>query len=211
MARWQSLRILQRLYTHPEINSRYIASPCITGEADPHNVKMIDILELASSKRISPTMALSAPEAARFYKSLIRNWVAVETHKLARQCRYPLQSIANKTWDTVTQVWQQRKDLQEGLDVLEVFDFVYGFLCLHIDGVDVASFEDWAEEPFLSPNEPPSSMRGFFIKNLWLTLNPADVLELLFFTSFWRQQKGSPTQTWSRAEKRNYLRMRGFF
>ena len=49
---------------------------------------------------------------------------------LAKACRYPRQSMENATYDLIYILWLHRTDLQESLDVLEVFDFVYGFLNL---------------------------------------------------------------------------------
>jgi hypothetical protein len=184
----------------------------------PQESEMLDILRLARKKKDighnngeSTIIAFSSSETGRFYKALTGYWIAMESLKLAQQCRYRLQSTENETYDRVAAMWCQRLDLQESLDVLEVFDFVYGFLCQHIDGVNLDSFTNWIDEDWRSINEPLDRERAWFLKNIWVALNPADVLELLHFTSLWREHADSREQIWSKAIRRDYLRMRGFF
>lgn len=219
VARWQGLRPLQDLYLNPAIHSKYTASLCVTGSSRPEEVEMLDILGLARDGKeigynnggISTTKAFSPTETGRFYKALTGYWLAIESHKFAQQCHYTHQSNQNNTFEAVYWMWEQRTDLQESLDILEVFDFVYGFLCQHIDGVDVDSFTDWIDDDWLTEDEPSDSERASFMKYLWVALDPPDVLELLHRTSLWKEQVGSQSQTWSQEMRRDYLRSRGFF
>ncbi|KAF2181213.1 hypothetical protein K469DRAFT_638382, partial [Zopfia rhizophila CBS 207.26] len=141
VARWQGLRPLQHFYLDPVIYSKYTESPCITGDNAPQEMDMLDIWRLARNGKeighnngvICTATAFSPSETGRFYKALTGYWVASESLKLAQQCRYTLQSIENQTFDDVDAMWWQRTSLQESLEVLEVYDFVYGFLCQHID------------------------------------------------------------------------------
>jgi len=113
--------------------------------------------------------------------------------------------------DQVRLIWRQRTGLQESLDILEVFDFVYGFLCHHIDGVDPDSFTDWVEESWLAGENPTYTVWSFFLQCTWLVLSPSDVLGLLRLTSLWRGQASNCAQPWSPQMKKDYLRARGFF
>ena len=219
VARWKGPRPLQDLYLNLAVHSKYTTSLCVMGSSNPEEMEMLNILGLARHGKeirynnggISTTRAFSPTETGRFYKALTACWVAIEIRKLALQCRYTLQSNQNKTFEAVYSIWEERTDLQESLDVLEVFDFVYGFLCQHIDGVDVDSFTDWVDDNWLMEGELLRSERSFFMKNLWVALDPPDVLELLHRTSLWKEQAGSHAQTWSQEMRRDYLRLRGFF
>lgn len=170
MARWQGLRSLQHLYIEPVINSKYIESPCITGDDDPQESEMLDILRLASKKEISDEdgkatiTAFSLSETGHFYKALTGYWVATESLRLAQECRYGLQSTENMTFDQIRAIWWHRMDLRESLDILEVFDFIYGFLFQHIDSMGLGSFTNWIDEGSLEPYEPLNSQWSFFRK-----------------------------------------------
>lgn len=151
VARWQGLRPLQHLYLDPVIHARFKDSAVVTGpDNDPLRVEMVDILKLArnekeighNSSEPCSKRTFSTSETGRFYKALTGYWVATEGLKLAQHCRCILQSIEFKTFNQVTALWEQRTDMQESLDVLEAFDF-FGFLCQHIDSMDLDSFTDW--------------------------------------------------------------------
>ncbi|KAH7119585.1 hypothetical protein B0J11DRAFT_582105 [Dendryphion nanum] len=146
----------------------------------------------------------SSYDTGRFYKALTAYWVATESRKLAEQCRFRLQSTENTTYDKVRAIWSQRSGLQESLDVLEVFDFIYGFLCRHIDGMNVDSFSDWVEESWWDELSQRDRWESF-MKNAWLALSPADAIELLAFTSLWNQQTSGPSETWSREKRRGFF------
>ncbi|KAF2185809.1 hypothetical protein K469DRAFT_750127 [Zopfia rhizophila CBS 207.26] len=172
-----------------------------------------DTFQHFSSKHLSgprdPTPAELHPPSSRFEQCLHAESVASESLKLAHQCHYALQSTENKTFEEVAALWLQRSGLQESLEVLEVFDFVYGFLCQHTNCSDPNSFIDWIyEEDWMDDQEEEWA---FFVKSIRLVLNPADILELLLFTSLWGEKTSSPSQTWSKEIKRDYLRVRGFF
>ena len=68
------------------------------------------------------------------------------------KCRYQLQSTELEIYEKLAAIWHQGVDLQENLDTLEPYDFVYGLICLHIDGADFDSFPCWAEEDWLEPD-----------------------------------------------------------
>jgi hypothetical protein len=222
VARWQGLRPLQHLYLNPAIHSEYTASLCVAGDDNPQETEVLNILGLArdgketrhTNSELSTTRKFSTAETGRFYRALTGYWLASKSRKLAEQCRYALQSTQNKIYRMVDSMWEQRTDLQESLDILEIFDFVYVFLCQHIDGVDVGSFTDWVDNDWHNDwraRESSSGMRSFFIMNIWLTLDPPDVIELLSFTSLWREQVGTRAETWSQETRRDYLRLRGFY
>jgi len=199
------------------IKSKYIESPCVTGDESPQEREMLDILRLAQTEREigngngrATTTAFSLSETGHFYKALTGYWVGTESLKLARQCRYRLQSTENMTFDKIRAIWWHRTDLQESLEILEVFDFVYGFLFQHIDSMGLDSFTNWVGDGWLERYEPLDSQRGFFVKNMWLALNPADVLELLHLTSLWGEQTGNHLQPWLKNRRVGHLRMRGF-
>jgi hypothetical protein len=222
VARWQGLRPLQHLYLNPAIRSEYTGSLCVTGSDNPPETGVLNILGLArdgketrhTNNEISTTRAFSSAETVRFYRALTGYWLANESRKLAEQCRYTLQSTQNKIYCMVDSMWEQRTDLQESLDILEVFDFIYMFLCQHIDGVDVGSFTDWVDNDWnidWRAPESPYNMRSYFIKKFWSALDPPDVIELLSFTSLWSEQVGTRAEIWSQETRRDYLRLRGFY
>ena len=87
-------------------------------------------------------------------RALTRCWVAIESLKLSNNCRYSLRSIENVIFHSVREVWWQSADLQESLDTLEVFDFVYGFLCQHIDSMKPYSIAEWVDDTWLGLYQP---------------------------------------------------------
>jgi hypothetical protein len=218
VARWHSLRPLQHLYLIPAIRSKYVDSFCPTRDTVPQEADPLDIAELAreemyrsaDSSGTCKTASLSPGDSGRFYKALTAYWLATESLKLARNCRYDLQTTMNRTFGRVDAMWLQRNSIQEGLDVLEVFDFVYGFLCQHIPSMRIDNFTDWVHEDWLSVLDPLHSEWAFFLKNMWLTLSPPDVLELLWSASSPTDRAGTTVQRWSKKRKEEYLRLRGF-
>ena len=54
-----------------------------------------------------------------------------------------MQNTVNRTFGRADAMWLQRNSTQEDLNVLEVFDFVYGFLCQHIPSMGIDNFTDW--------------------------------------------------------------------
>ncbi|PSN61082.1 hypothetical protein BS50DRAFT_593413 [Corynespora cassiicola Philippines] len=218
VARWQGLKSLQHLYLDPKINRRYMESSCLTGDNEPPEMEAVDILQLFRndkkhedpSTEVPTTIVFSPSEKGRFYKALTGYWLAIESRKFAELCCYPRLSIQNEIWDKVATMWQEKKDLQDSLDVLEVHDFVYGFLCRHIGGTDVESFTDWVDEGWLFKNETLKREWAYFTRAVWLFLSPPDILELFHLTSLSKKHPNS-VQAWSQEMKRDYLRRRGFF
>ena len=112
------------------------------------DIEMADLLKLARSgkdtkdenRKISPTTPFSVYGTGRFYEALTAYWVASESRKFAKQCRYQLQSTGLEIYEKLAAIWHQGADLQENLDTLGLYDFVYGFFCLYIDGADFDSF-----------------------------------------------------------------------
>lgn len=74
---------------------------------------MLNILRLArggkeidyNNGEICAATAFSPSETDRFCKALTGYWVAIESPKLAQQCRYTLKSIENQAFDKATAMW----------------------------------------------------------------------------------------------------------
>ena len=211
VARWHGLRQLQHLYLIPAIRSKYVDSFCPTRDTVPQEADPLDIAELtreemyhsADSSGARKTAGFSPWDSGRFYKALTAYWLATEILKLARNWRYDLQNTVNRTFGRADAMWLQRNSTQEGLNLLEVFDFVYGFLFQHIPSMSIDNFTDWVHEDWLSVLDPLHSECAFFLKNLWLTLSPPDVLELLWSAHLRQIRRVSPCRGDPRRERRS--------
>ena len=217
MARWQGLRLLQDLYLNPAIQSKYRDSPCETGMDAPGHSKALDILVLAqeeqesshSHRTFAAAPTFSPDETGQFYKALTAYWAATEGLKLASHFRCP-ENTEEEIRDGLEALWHRRSNLQESLNTLEVTDFTYRFLCQQIGSMSLESFIRWPEEWRIEVEDSFDEASALFTRRLWLALNPADVLELLCFTSLRREKDGDNTEIWPTERRQAYLQARGF-
>jgi F-box domain len=215
ICRWHGLRVLQELYLDVTIGTQYYESTFpFAGDFDPADMT----LSTESSVRVSHLQSLPAGDNAgksfdaqqtqRFYKALTSYWLAMEAHWLL--CR-SVQDTWEELWnlsDSVEDIWSGnlRGGLLESLEVLEVYDFVYGFL-LRMIFPNVETTLPWLSGSgsyYFENNTFAPSEWVFFLQNCRLFLRPPDIIELLAMVC-------SSTETTWPTNKSEYLQQRGAF
>jgi hypothetical protein len=93
--------------------------------------------------------------------------------------------------------------------MLEVYDFVYGYLLRQTKPGGFTEYAQWLVDEWGYPYDTIEDRWDLLVRCLRLMLSPADIIELLLFTSQW---KHAPTQQleWLSTEKESYLRLRGY-
>ncbi len=228
VARWHGLAPLHELYFHPSKNLAYRKSifPDRSVQArlsisrffergEPLlEEQILDLQEEASSRPFpeSPAPACDASMKGRFYRALTGYWLAIEVTRNARPCLIPLRTCDLDIYTTVDALWDDGRSVHESLDMLEMNDFVYGYLIRQAEPAALDAFIRWAEHqgwPYptgrLIESEWPR-----FVQNIRLTLSPAEVIELLLLTSHWKYT-ASYQPDWSSNEKARDLRLWTFF
>lgn len=127
----------------------------------------------------------------RFYKALTAHWTAVEALWLARAQVYTTSKQCDKSFGLVWTKWTNNPDrpLEEKIDLVEVVDFVWGFLgrkCFPVSSVP-AWLEGEREETmqeYLDDNGTVASNWPFFVQRVIQYLRPPQVIELLL--SMWK-------------------------
>ncbi|KAI9735981.1 MAG: hypothetical protein M1834_001447 [Cirrosporium novae-zelandiae] len=223
VCRWQALRVLQDLYRDRSIHLTYCKSvfPYTTGlDSEEALSKMCAKEGPLSLPNVSETtsaetakLPFSFQETQRFYKALTAHWLAIETLRLSRTSFYDTSSERPRRFDEVELLWRDCHDrtLQETLDILEVYDFVYGFLVRKIFA-DVAHTYSWVEGRDemlfyveLLNNIPRYRDWYFFVKDACTFLPPTNIIELLLLSTWGSSDRSYPQN------KPRYLHMLGFF
>ncbi|KAF2142281.1 uncharacterized protein K452DRAFT_297606 [Aplosporella prunicola CBS 121167] len=96
--------------------------------------------------------------------------------------------------------------LQESLEVLEVYDFVYGYLMQNTSITH--GYYSWRHDHGDEDLETLEDDWTTFVFRARLALTPPDILQLLALTARWISD---PTSKWSTERKTQYLRERGAF
>lgn len=222
VCRWQGLHLLYQLYCHPPLRTLYFRSrppdwlgsdsseeECNLTETD-HLVEPI----VTAQGDVSLDVGAVCPgqnrrSYQRFYQALTAQWLAVEMLWLARISVYDTPSDQHRYFVQVWKIWgdNRSRTLQEKLDVLEIFDFVWSFLGRksfesiarewdRLTG-EYTRFEDGGDD-FRSAHQP-GCMRA-----VTQYLRPPNIIEL-FLCSTRR-----PSHSWS-IKRLQYLRTLGFF
>ena len=147
----------------------------------------------------------------RFYRAITAHWVAVESLCLAKVTNHEKSSQHNHIFGYVWRIWTNNpnRPLPEKLDVLEVTDFVWGFLGRKVfHGIDKPSVwlqSEPEESRWLFSDEQFSENENwsFFVRTLAQHLRPPDIIELLL-VGWSRELK------WE-INKVDYLRTLGLF
>jgi len=223
VARWHGLALLHELYFHPSINLAYREfifpnTPSFEDRPLEGGDTLLEerILDLQEELSANPSLECPAPSLdasvkERFYMALTGYWLAIEGVRAAKVCQYPLQSTELEIYTKVDALWDDSRNLHESLDMLEVYDFVYGYLIRQIEPAGFNAFTRWVEnEGWLEPNALVEDEWNVFVGNMRLTLSPADIIEILLFTSQWKHASENQPD-WSSNEKARYLRLRAFF
>jgi hypothetical protein len=141
------------------VNSKYAASSSILNPP-PRDVTegaLLDIVGLSTSGEAEADSndeprslnSFSPAKTAHFYKALTRYWCTMECWRLAAQCSCTLESVHSELWKQAEQCMfpidrsiaaLEEDNMQQCFDLLKVYDFVYGFICGHINGVDEEAF-----------------------------------------------------------------------
>ena len=214
ICRWQGLRILQNLYLDPVVGTKYSDSIFPYVEDDNPADTMVLTKTAAKVSRL-PDLSLeerrsrpfNARQTQRFYKALTSYWFAVESHWLLRRS-------VNDTWeelwklgDLVEDIWSGKhsRDFLESVDVIEVFDFVYGFL-LRVIFPNAETARPWLglNRSYFESGSFNSADWRFLVQNCRLFLRPAHIIKLLAMAC------PSAESTWPR-DKMEYLQLRGAF
>jgi hypothetical protein len=145
----------------------------------------------------------------RFYKALTAHWAAVETLWLARVQVYPTSKHCDEAFGLVWMKWTDNpaRPLEEKIDIVEVVDFIWGYLghkCFPVSSTS-AWLEGDKEETFqmyLDETEAESAIWLFFVRRVIQYLRPPQIIELLL--SMWGLHGG-----WG-LDRPKYLQHLGF-
>ncbi|OJZ80201.1 hypothetical protein ASPFODRAFT_65932 [Aspergillus luchuensis CBS 106.47] len=123
-------------------------------------------------------------EYSRFYHALTAHWVLVAKIWLAKMTHYKKSSTRNDRYNQLWQLWGDNPDrsLREKLDLIEVVDFIWGYLGRNIFKGRFTQLSDWVPQADLAQfteNETPDSAWAFFIARVTQELRPPHIIELL--------------------------------
>lgn len=190
--RWQGLRVLQDLYLHPSIHDFFCHSIFPSCDDDASEATCDLLAAEGSLPRPSvgtgnfldhPVVSFTSGQTQRLYQALTTLWFAVEALCLARVSVYPTASEQLKTFDCVRAIWQDNpgRTISESLDVLETYDFVWGFLGRKIFA-DVQDFRSWTQDEgaaFDLGHQSESEGWDLFVMFTLQYLRPPNIIELL--------------------------------
>jgi hypothetical protein len=144
----------------------------------------------------------------RFYKALTAHWAMVEMLWVARVAAYHSPDLRDEAhariWDLFTNT---TRSLQEKIDIVEVVDFVWGFLARK--NFDIPSFSIWLKgqrEDVIQDYRLGDETEDwqYFVQSVLEFLRPPHILELLILSTW------SSNHTW-KVDRPSYLRRLGFF
>ncbi|KGO55791.1 hypothetical protein PEX1_062410 [Penicillium expansum] len=186
VCRWHAMKLLFDLYCDPLIRESFMRSAILDESDGVQNTLMseevIPNLSISCSKMNQIKSTRTQKAYKRFYQALTAHWVSTETFCIARGADYETSKEHIECFDYV---WDVRVDnpgraLEEKLDILEVVDFVWGFLGRKIfPGENTIS--DWVDQDYLELSEPASPELNwlYFLLQTTQYLRPPHTLELL--------------------------------
>lgn len=219
VCRWQGLRLLYDIYCDPSIRSLYNRSVRLNWpihesyeeeyalHRDEHcpepSIGQNDVSRDASV-RSSRILGYR-----RFYQALTTHWFAIEMLWLARVSVYETPQQRNKHFARVWRTWghNSERTLQEKLDILEVYDFVWGFLGRKIfaEVPDIWSWLGEGEARFYFASDLPEAVNwALFVRMVLQYLRPPDIIKLSL-SLVWNR-----STSWT-IHRPTYLRTLGFF
>ena len=196
--RWHGIRTLQELYLDAVNMNRHRARGA--NEAD---------LDASTLQPKSVKYTFDVRQTQRFYKALTSYWLAMEANWL-------LGRSIHDTWEDlftlnndVHELWtgNLQKDFLDSLDLLEVYDFVYGNLVEHLipNGTPITQWVGQHSDDFFPEIDDDGFDYGFFRHHLRLHLRSSDIIELL------AMQKTSTKTGEILSNRSGYLQRRGVF
>lgn len=195
VCRWHAMKLLFDLYCDPLIRESYMRSAILDESHGVENALMSEdfipnpSITCSKMNQIRATQTQKAYQ--RFYQALTAHWVATETLCIARGAVY---ETSNEYLECFDYVWDLRinnpgRSLVEKLDILEVVDFVWGFLGRKIfQGENAIS--DWVDQDYLEQSDPASPEWNwlFFVLQITQYLRPPHIIELLLLLTWVQPQ-----------------------
>ncbi|RDH26643.1 hypothetical protein BDQ94DRAFT_186479 [Aspergillus welwitschiae] len=154
--RWHAMKVLYKIYMNPSLHE------CATEEAMP---------ALTDSNQCVLCPERSYKEYPRFYLALTSHWVLIEKIWLAKMTHYKRSSSWNERYDQLWDQWTDNQDrtLLEKIEVIEVVDFIWGYLGRNIFKGKFAQLSNWIPEADLAEftrSETPESAWASFVARL---------------------------------------------
>ncbi|KAK2822982.1 hypothetical protein FQN49_007585 [Arthroderma sp. PD_2] len=178
--RWQGLRVLQDLYLHPSTRALFIHSVFPSCDSCPSS-QLCNLLAAEGrlpQPNIGPDTKKLAPfsfrQTQRFYKALTAIWLAVETLVFTEVSTYRTSFAYVIIWE-----YDCKRTLSESFDILEAYDFVWGFLGRKIFA-DVQDYQSWTGNSNVEICGG-SKIRtwDFFVRFTLQYFGPPNIIELL--------------------------------
>ncbi|EEH04640.1 conserved hypothetical protein [Histoplasma capsulatum G186AR] len=216
--RWQGLQLLRDLYRHPAIQSAYFCSSLHYRDdfLSNQNTEMLQWEgSLPHLEANSPGVSLvpfDARQTQRFHQSLSAQWLAIEALCLWRVSVFQTSQEKLQVFEKILKIWTDNphREVSETMDILEIFDFVWGFLLRRIFG-DVTDLSSWLPPldlnlsiHFILHDLEESWKWDAFIRFLLPHMRPSNIIELLVLRTW------NPSLSWP-PDKPNFLRQLGFF
>ncbi|PLN74449.1 hypothetical protein BDW42DRAFT_63445 [Aspergillus taichungensis] len=204
VCRWQGMRVLYDLYCDPAVNEAYLASTFPNIQTPPipdHSEAM------ASEPALLPPAGSVCPAFVkmsqrerqksyqRFYKAVTRHWISVESLWLVRTQFFPSEAEFDEAFERTRDAWTHNptRPAPEKIDIIEVVDFVWGFLGRK--AFHVSSFPEWREGlgsiayDYRDPHETEFDNWEYFLSDILQHPRPPHLIELLLWmwnSSGWR-------------------------
>ncbi|KAJ5337519.1 hypothetical protein MYU51_020337 [Penicillium brevicompactum] len=193
------MKLLFDIYCDPFVQLRYILSL-------PHYYPLDESDEYAdalaheeplpspfplSQKNVSQYATAQRPRAyQRFYQALTAHWMAVESLCLAKAADFQTASQRNRHLAKIWDIWTNNPErtLLEKLEVLEVTDFVWGFLGRKIfqaadfPAIWLEGGSEYLQSEYMDEDYSLHSNWLFFIRDVAQFLRPPHIIELLLLT-----------------------------
>lgn len=124
----------------------------------------------------------------RFYKAVTRHWISVETLWLVRTQPVPNAEEFDKAFERTRELWTHNptRPASDKLDIIEVVDFVWGFLGRK--AFHVSSLPEWLEglgedvfDEYIEDTDTQIANWGYFVKTIFQYLRPPHIIELLLW------------------------------
>ncbi|PYH75174.1 uncharacterized protein BO88DRAFT_440426 [Aspergillus vadensis CBS 113365] len=211
VVRWHAMKILYDLYRSSSIHSHYVrANTVIHPAMDDRLYDCATEEAMPEPKDFNCTLDYGHryAEYSRFYHALTAHWVLIEKIWLAKMTHYKMSSTRNDRYNQLWQLWADNPDrsLREKLDLIEVVEFIWGYLGRNIFKGRFAQLSDWVPQADLAQfteHETSDSAWASFIARVTQELRPPHIIELLLLLN-WNSK-----MAW-RIDRPTYLRQLGF-
>ena len=206
VCRWHGMHLLFDLYIDKDIAGAYSLSRFSYTSA----VFTTDTTELSANEEDTPkpsrvssayanTMVPEDKKYAyeRFYKALTAQWIAVEKLWKVRSQVWQNAQAFDDAFDSAIKTWTNNpaRPFEEKLDIVEIVDFVWGFLGRKT--FDLSSVSSWLEgdlvrEQYIDQTESEVGNWGFFVRSVIQFLRPPQIIQLVlssWYPSSWNYER----------------------